>query len=94
MFSLIKKLATAHRGGAREVLESAVDTNALRIFAQEIYECESSLKQSKHHLSGVMADKLKIKRQLESKQKSNKAKVLQSSEGLCRLCTKTLLELH
>jgi phage shock protein A len=78
MFSLIKKLATAHRGGAREILESAVDANALRIFAQEIYECESSLKQSKHHLSGVMADKLKIKRQLDAQTnrvKQSEAKV-------------------
>ena len=66
MFSLIKKLVTAQRGGAREVLESAVDANAIRIFAQEIYECECSLKTSKHHLSGVMADKLKLKRQLDA----------------------------
>jgi len=66
MFSLIKKLVTAQRGGAREVLESAVDANAIRIFAQEIYECESSLKHSKHHLSCVMADKLKLKRQLDA----------------------------
>jgi phage shock protein A len=67
MFSLIKKLATAQRGATREVLESAVDANAIRIFAQEIYECESSLKKSKQHLSGVMAQKLRLKRQLDAK---------------------------
>ena len=66
MFDLILKLATARRGGTREVLESAVDANAIRIFAQEIYECECSLKQSKQHLSGVMAEKLKLKRQLDA----------------------------
>ena len=37
------KLATAQRGATREVLESAVDANAIRIFAQEIYECDASL---------------------------------------------------
>ena len=66
MFNLVKKLFTAQRGGAREVLESAVDANAIRIFAQEIYECETCLKQAKQHLSGVMADKLKLDRQLEA----------------------------
>ena len=37
MMYLIEKLVTAMRGGTREVLESAVDANALRILAQEIY---------------------------------------------------------
>jgi len=66
MFDLIMKLATGRRGATREVLESAVDANAIRIFAQEIYECECSLKQSKRHLSGVMAEKLKLKRQIDA----------------------------
>lgn len=38
MLYLIEKLATAVRGGTREVLETAVDANALRILGQEIYE--------------------------------------------------------
>jgi len=66
MFDLIRKLVTAQRGGTREALESAVDANAIRIFAQEIYECELGLKQSKQHLSGVMAEKLKLKRQIDA----------------------------
>ena len=66
MMQLIHKLSTAMRGGTREVLESAVDANALRILSQEIYECESSLRESKQHLAKVIAEKLSMKRQLEA----------------------------
>lgn len=66
MLYLIEKLATAVRGGTREVLETAVDANAQRIFAQEIYECESHLRQSKQHLAQVMAEKLQLQRQMET----------------------------
>lgn len=66
MLYLIEKLATAVRGGTREVLETAVDANALRILGQEIYECESSLRQSKQHLSGVMAEKLRLQRRIDA----------------------------
>lgn len=65
MFYLLDKLATALRGGTREVLETAVDANALRILAQEIYEAEAGLRQAKQHLAQVMANKLKLQRQLE-----------------------------
>lgn len=68
MFSLVEKLATALRGGTREVLESAVDANALRILGQEIYESEASLRQAKEHLAQVMASKVKLQRQLEQSQ--------------------------
>jgi phage shock protein A len=68
MLNLIQKLSTAMRGGAREVLESAVDANAIRIFAQEIHECETRVQQAKKHLAGVMAEKLRLKRQIETHQ--------------------------
>jgi phage shock protein A len=68
MLYLIEKLATAVRGGTREVLETAVDANAQRIFAQEIYECETNLRQSKQHLAQVMAEKLHLQRQMEAHQ--------------------------
>lgn len=66
MMYLLQKLSAALRGSAREALESAVDANSLRIFSQEIYECESSLRQSKQHLAQVMAEKLSLQRQLGS----------------------------
>ena len=34
MMRLIQKLSTAMRGGAREVLEDAVDANAITILSQ------------------------------------------------------------
>ena len=78
MLNLIQKLSTTMRGGTREVLEHAVDANAIRIFGQEIHECEVNLQQAKQHLAGVMAEKLKLKRQLDAqigKVKSSEAKV-------------------
>ncbi|MEZ5538177.1 MAG: PspA/IM30 family protein [Thiolinea sp.] len=68
MFNLILKLSTAMRGGAREVLETAVDANAIRIFAQEIHECETNIQQAKKHLAGVMAEKLKLGREIKARQ--------------------------
>ena len=70
MMQLIYKLSTAIRGGTREALESAVDTNAIRIMSQEIYECETNLTESKHHLAEVVAQKLSLKRQLNAQQAS------------------------
>lgn len=84
MLNLIQKLSTAMRGGTREVLESTIDANALRIFAQEIHECECNLQQAKQHLAGVMAEKLKLKRQLDgqvNKVKSSEAKVRSKLEA-------------
>ncbi len=66
MMQLIHKLSTAMRGGTREVLESAVDANDLRILAQEIYECETSMGQSKQHLANVLAEKISLKRSLDA----------------------------
>ncbi len=74
MMYLIEKLSTALRGSTREVLESAVDKQSLRIYAQEIYESESSLRESKQHLSQVMAEKLQLKRQISQRSTQLEAK--------------------
>lgn len=74
MLDFIQKLSTATRGGTREILEHAVDANALRILSQEIYECESSLKESKQHLANVIAEKISIKRQLDGQKRRISAK--------------------
>ena len=67
---LLEKLATAVRGGTREVLETAVDANAQRILAQEIHESEIHLHQAKRHLVQVMAEKLRLQRQLEAQKQT------------------------
>ena len=74
MMQLFQKLSTAMRGGTREVLESAVDSNALRILSQEIYECEANLREAKEHLANVVAEKLKLKRILDGQKDSIESK--------------------
>lgn len=49
------KLLTALRGGAREVGESLVDGQALRILEQEIRDAEQELHASREALAGIMA---------------------------------------
>ena len=66
MIQLLQKISTAMRGGTREVLEDVVDANSLRILSQEIYECETSLRESKEHLANVVAEKLSLKRKLDA----------------------------
>ncbi|MCK5917774.1 MAG: PspA/IM30 family protein [Cocleimonas sp.] len=67
--NIIKKLATALQGGIRESGEMMVDANGMRIFAQEIHQCEHSITQSKQQLASIIAQKTKLKRALEQLQK-------------------------
>jgi phage shock protein A len=50
------KLVTAVRGSGREAAEAVVDANAIRIFGQEIYDCEAAIQQAKRDLSRVVAE--------------------------------------
>jgi len=63
---IMQKLATAFRGGLRESAEVVIDTQGLRIFAQEIHECEENIKHSKTQLASILAEKVRIKRELDS----------------------------
>lgn len=62
---LIKKLATAVRGGTREVLELAVDANGLRILAHEIHECEATIGRTKQDLCQVSAERIRLQREAD-----------------------------
>jgi len=62
---LITKLFTAVRGGARESLEVVVDANALRIMDQEIHDTETSINRSKHDLTLVVAEKIRLDREIK-----------------------------
>ena len=68
MWYLVEKLATANRGKTRECLEQAVDANAVRIMGQEIYEAQAQIRQAKQHLASVIADKLRLQRELSQQQ--------------------------
>lgn len=63
---IMQKLATALRGGVRETAEMVIDANSLRIFAQEIHECEMHIKQTKQHLAQIIAEKMRIKREMDT----------------------------
>lgn len=60
--SILKKLFTAIKGGAREVGESIVDANGIRIFEQEIADAQNALEKAKKNLTEVMAKEMQTKR--------------------------------
>ena len=45
--SILKKLFTAVRGGAREAGQAIVDANGIRIFEQEIADAQNALQRAK-----------------------------------------------
>lgn len=59
---LFNKMLTAIRGGAREVGESIVDANGIRIFEQEIKDAENELEKAKRDLTSVVAKEMEAKR--------------------------------
>ena len=63
--SIFKKIMTAIRGGATEVGEAIVDSNATRIFEQEIRDAENHLTQAKRDLTGVMAQQMAASREID-----------------------------
>jgi phage shock protein A len=62
--SILSKIFTAIKGGAREVGESIVDANGLRIFEQEIADAQNALGTAKKNLTEVMAKEMQTKRKL------------------------------
>ena len=68
--SIFKKIITALRGGATEVGEAIVDSNATRIFAQEIRDAENHLTKAKRDLTDIMAKQMQAEREVSRVQKS------------------------
>ncbi len=62
--SVLKKIITAVRGGAREVGEFVVDANGTRIFEQEIKDAETHLRKAKQDLTDVMAKQMQAGRKV------------------------------
>jgi phage shock protein A len=67
--SILKKIATAFRGGAREVGELIVDANGTRIFEQEIKDAQTHMHKAKQDLTDVMAKQMQASRKVESVKK-------------------------
>lgn len=63
--SIFKKLITAIRGGATEVGEAIVDTQAIRILEQELRDSKSALNDAKTNLTAIMAEKMGIDRKVK-----------------------------
>lgn len=85
---LFAKVVTAARGSAREAVEVVVDANALRIFEQEIHDCEETIQEARRDLSSVIAEKLKLRREIDSsretiaRRESEAAKALQQGNEI------------
>ena len=56
--TILKKLFTALKGGAREAGEAIVDANSIRIFEQEIRDAEHQLQKAKSDLTEVIAKEM------------------------------------
>jgi phage shock protein A len=63
--SIFKKIMTAIRGGASEAGEAIIDANATRIFEQEIRDAGNHLTKAKRDLTGVMAEQMAAKREID-----------------------------
>jgi len=64
--SILNKIFTAIRGGAREMGEAIVDKNSIRIFEQEISDAEDKLQDAKRNLTEVMAKEMQASRKVTS----------------------------
>lgn len=63
--SVITKIMTLLRGSVREIGESVVDTNATRIYEQEILDGKHAIDQAKKDLAGVIAKQMQTAREIE-----------------------------
>ncbi len=79
---LIGKLSTALRGRARETLEQAVDSNGLRIFEQEISDCEQSIFAARQDLTRLIAERIRLQREADSLASSIDEKEQLAAEAL------------
>lgn len=99
--SLMNRIITALRGGARELGEAIVDSNSIRIFEQEIKDAEAALEKAKIDLTEVMAKEMQASRKIENltaditRHEDYVAKALEKNdETLALEISQKLAELH
>jgi phage shock protein A len=63
--SIFKKLLTAVRGGATEVGEAIIDSQAIRILEQELRDSKQALNDAKTGLTSIMAEKMGVDRKVK-----------------------------
>jgi phage shock protein A len=64
--SIFGDIITAIKGGASEVGESIVDSQAIRIYEQEIREAETAIEKAKKSLTGLKTSEIGLKRSLNT----------------------------
>jgi len=62
--NIFKKLMTAVRGGASEVGEAIIDTQAIRILEQELRDSKAALDEAKTNLTAIMAERMGVERKV------------------------------
>lgn len=62
--SILTKIFTAIKGGAREAGEAIVDKNSIRIFEQEIKDAETDLAKAKQDLTSILAKEMQAARKV------------------------------
>jgi len=63
--SIFRKLLTAVRGGATDVGEAIVDSQAIRILEQELRDSKKALSDAKTGLTSIMAEKMGVERKVK-----------------------------
>jgi len=81
---ILRDIVTAIKGGANEAGEAIVETQAIRIYGQEIREAEEAIGKAKSSLTGLKATEISLKRKLngfEADIADYEAKAMQALEG-------------
>lgn len=63
---ILRDIVKAIKGGASEVGEAIVDTQAIRIYEQEIREAETAIEKAKKSLTGLKATEIALKRKINT----------------------------
>lgn len=99
--SILRDIFTAIKGGANEVGEAVVDSQAMRILEQEIREADEGINKAKIQLRNLKSKEIKLQRQLNSlkddeAQYTKKAKECKEAEklDLARECAEKVMELR
>jgi len=80
--SVMTKLSTILRSRVRENAEVIIDANAIRIFEQELLDSHDCITQSKHQLTLLMAERLRLERNNQGLENNIQRRELQASEAL------------
>lgn len=99
--NILKDIIKAFKGGANEVGEAIVDSQALRILEQEIRESDEGIAKAKVQLRNLKSKEIKIQRNLKSlkddeAQYTAKAKQCKDSgqNELARECVEKVMDLR